>query len=326
MKYSQIRIWPETVGHLPAQTALISKRNIANDLLLDWTNCTEVDSTGLTFLLARLLKFLFFEKNQRRWKARMPLEPKISDRLDSLAFWQMLNLQSGGESQSEGLFPIRKPENCHVGPITSMSSMGVETISIPIYRLAFTSQMSNRREEVEKFGEWVYRELIALRKDFLFHHTQLTMVLVEMAKNSADHTEGDAYFGMDIHVSPTKEQMMLTFAFADLGDGIKQHIQGYHSKKLKKRIPHFSIYEAYYFALKPGFSTNNGTLNKGVGMSLILEGSKGMNLELSVFDGDSRGLLSRLEGRSHAEIRRVFFDLGTKVGFYYFGKLIAGAS
>jgi hypothetical protein len=168
--------------------------------------------------------------------------------------------------------------------------------------------------------------LAALRKDYLFHHTQLVWILIEMAKNSADHTDNDAYFGMDVTVSPTRDQMMLTFAFGDLGVGIKQHIQNYYSKTLKKRIPHFSIYEAYYVAVQPGFSTGAGGVNKGVGMSLILEGAKGMNLSLSVFDAKSRGLLNCLNGRSHSEIRRVFLDLDTKVGFYYFGKLIAGRS
>lgn len=205
--------------------------------------------------------------------------------------------------------------------------MGVETLSWPIYTLNLSANPKDRRQGVSEFQEWIYAKLVNLRKEFLFHHTQLVKVLVEIAKNSADHTTSDAFFGLDISVSPKRDKLVLTFALADLGIGIKQNIQKYYVDVLKKRIPHFSIYEAYYVALQPGFTTKpHERINKGAGMSLILDGSRGMHLSLSVFDAKSRGLLHRLSDKSHLGIRKVFLDLDTSVGFYYFGKLVAGKS
>ena len=75
------------------------------------------------------------------------------------------------------------------------------------------------------------------------------------------------------------------------------------------RVLRWGFSDAYHYALKLGFTTKpNNADNKGIGMSLIVEGGNGINMELSVFDAFSRGLLSSLITKAtHKELRKFFY-------------------
>jgi len=91
-----------------------------------------------------------------------------------------------------------------------------------------------------------------------------------------------------------------------------------------KRYEFWDLTQTYRFALSRGNTTKPDSINnKGMGMSLILDGAKEIGLELSVFDAESRGLLTEIESLTHSELRKNFYNIGRNIGFYYHGKLKA---
>ena len=86
-----------------------------------------------------------------------------------------------------------------------------------------------------------------------------------------------------------------------------------------------SFSDAYHFALTRGFTTKpNNKNNKGLGMTIIREGSQGINMNISMFDAFSRCLLSSISKITHKELRKYFFPF-TKdqtQPFYYYGVIM----
>jgi hypothetical protein len=151
------------------------------------------------------------------------------------------------------------------------------------------------------------------------------MLIHEIAKNSADHAHHDALFGLDI-LPFTANMCRLTFAFGDLGIGIKNNVQAHLLSPFSTRSKHMSLYETYLWAIAPGNSSakHNG-INKGQGMSLIIDAANSLNISLSIFDANSRGLLNEVgnvDNLSHASARRAFHNIGHDVGFFYYGECL----
>ena len=123
-----------------------------------------------------------------------------------------------------------------------------------------------------------------------FQSNGLGILLNEIAKNSADHTEEDAMFGMEARPSEDHWRDSRS-CFGDFGIGIKRHIEQNLAPEDAKRLTHMSLAEAYRLALKPGYTSSSvGGLNTGHGMSIIIDCANDLGLHLSVFDASSRGL------------------------------------
>jgi hypothetical protein len=146
-------------------------------------------------------------------------------------------------------------------------------------------------------------------------------MLTEMAKNSADHTPDNAYFGLDI--VEKNSTFGLKFSFGDLGIGVNQSIRNFikEDSAFNEKEKHLALTDAYHYALQIGNTTKRNSLNKGIGMASIYELSRQMCFTLSVYDANSRGLLSCANNITHTELRKVFFDVGFKVGFHYHGEI-----
>jgi signal transduction histidine kinase len=148
---------------------------------------------------------------------------------------------------------------------------------------------------------------------------QFITILYELAKNSADHTAGDAFLGIDIFES--NGDFDLQFLFGDTGEGIKDNIKNHLESEDQRRERFFSLVEAYYIACQKGFTSKPKTgRNLGVGMSTAIESSQMLGLSLSVFDAASRGVLSNIRGGVHSEIRKIFYPASRNLPFCYFGK------
>ena len=154
---------------------------------------------------------------------------------------------------------------------------------------------------------------------------QFIVVLTEMIKNSADHTDNEAFFGLD--VVQENKKVAIHFVFGDMGLGIKKNIQTYLATSVlkKKRASHLSFSDAYHFALTQGCTTKpKSENNKGLGMTLIREGSQGANIDISMFDAYSRCLLSAITKITHEELRKFFypFTKDQTQPFYYYGVVV----
>ncbi|WP_200234496.1 hypothetical protein [Thiohalocapsa halophila] len=177
---------------------------------------------------------------------------------------------------------------------------------------------ADRRLAVKGLEEWLVGIFDSLPRTKNLN--QLVIILREMAKNTADHTSGIAALGLERRLQPTGTEV-LKFSYSDTGPGIHQSLWSQWGEEAKiKRLRHQGVAESYRMALKEGFSTKSGNgVNLGLGMSLIMQGCISLGVDLSVFDADSRGLLTNLRETTHSEIRKNFFHLSTNMGFAYHG-------
>ena len=319
MKNIIIKIWPEVNGYIPITIPLPNIKKRKNDLFFDFSNCTSVNSTGLTMLLSKVLKMLISSNAKRQWDSNFNLESKVFSKILYLNFFKIIDQYL----PSNNIFYQNKVNRLGTQPVSNLD-FDNDIKSFPIYVFDFRSRKSNKRKFVYHFRKWLYEILNSYSEKYDFHLTQLISVLSEMAKNSADHTSENAYFGLDIFKKNTNNLIELTFSFCDLGIGIKKTIENHYSHQKVSKGGHGGLSDSYHRALTPGMTTKpDSGLNKGIGMSIILEGSKRIGLELSVFDARCRGILSNFKTISHSDIRQHFYNIGKEVGFCYFGKLIA---
>lgn len=318
MKERQIKVWPETVDYLPS-VSQFQRLAGKNNIRIDFSECRHVSSTGLTVLLLRLLNLLYGGR-RRKWASDNPDRNPVFDTAKQLGFFNHLNRYGTNAS----LWAPATESLSLLEPVSHQSVYGSKITSFPIRRIGFTDY-SDRRTPVNAFRKEVYKSLLNLESSYSIHANHLTSVFQEMAKNSADHTEGDAFFGMDLIGIPERRSVELRFVLGDLGKGIKQHIQDHLPENIKlKRWKFMSLYESYYHALKRGYtSTPQNQKNKGIGMSIILDLAKSEALSLSVFDAESRGILSSLENDNitHEQLRKHFIAFTKDRIFYYYGSV-----
>lgn len=318
MRRIQIKIWPEVDEQYPAIISLERiDRSKTNPIDIDLTNSYKISSSGLTILLANLIK-ITEDLHNRQWEILFPRDRAINQTISDLNFYSLLVKRV----PNQNLFwhqELNRQLNIHA--IISDAQPQFQQKTYPIYEINFKSHTNDRRKAVDAFKAFLIDELYFLQLQYDFDLSTFIQVLVEMAKNSADHTEANAYFGLDIINTSTK--IKIKFAFADLGMGLNQAIRKFIKEDMKftEKEKHLAITDSYHWALQVGTTTRpNSGLNKGIGMATIFSLCKQLNFVLSVFDAESRGLLSSAESTSHVELRKVFYAIGYKVGFYYYGE------
>ena len=316
MKPTKVKAWPELIDFFPALPVLTDVRGEAAAFApveVDFGNVREVNSTGMVVFLLRLLRLL---GPGRRAHVRHHGTKSIRASLQDLGAFSTLGDRLSHVEQADFLVEDLVPDH-------AMRAAELKT-SLPVYRLEFAHH-ENRRYAVSAFVTWLTMHLPRLHDIVPFRVHGIVMLLNEIAKNSADHADADALFGVDAYASADGSRR-LVFAFGDCGIGIKQHIERHLPPEEERRLPHYSLYEAYRLALKPGYTSNRTSgLNKGHGMSIILDTATAMGMHLSVFDAKSRGILTTLadvQKPTHSAIRRIFHNVGHDVGFFYYGELL----
>lgn len=208
----------------------------------------------------------------------------------------------------------------------------VRRTSFPIYHLIYNSE--KERESVENFSKWIDETVLSVlaTKKYNINISALFSVLTEIVKNSQDHTESDAFFGIDLieYKDTTQRQGEILFSCSDLGEGIAQKVRTF----LKENPQHFredvaqhgSFTDFYKWAFTLGNSTSKKTTNKGIGMTMIIDGADILNMDLFCFDARSmmqlpKSLFNNKNSFNHEELRKRSFNAENKVGFYYYGQL-----
>ncbi len=321
MKSIQIKIWPEIEAYLPAiipfQKIQEEKRN---DINIDFSNTSSVNSSGLCLLLIGLLK-LITESKDRKWNANNSLNSEINDKLNQLGLFEIME----SYVPIQNLFWEKISSNHKNIPVDHKTIDGNKILSFPIYRLEYSSTVS-RRDCIQQFKDWLFETLDPIFKEYKFPRHHFIAILNELAKNGADHTTSNAFLGLDLVFIDNGAKVKICFSFGDLGPGINENVKR-HLKtddEYKSRVKHLSLSDAYHYALSPGKTTRPASKdNKGIGMSIIFDVARAINLQLSVFDANSRGVLNKAKDRTHIELRKIFYNTGNDVGFYYYGELIA---
>lgn len=317
MKSSQIKIWPEIQGYLPMIVPWQGVENNESDLFIDFSNCKSVYSSSLTPLLIRIIKLIIQKKN-RKWETHNEIISEPFLKIINLNFFNILDYYELNTS----MFWNKDFSIYNFQKIKERNITTIEVHSIPIYHINIENY-TVRREVLKTFRKEINILLAPYFENYDFNITQLILILNEILKNTADHTSTNAFFGMDV-LFTSSQMIEINFAIGDLGVGINMNVKNHLPEEQLKRYEFWDLTQTYRFALSRGNTTKQDSINnKGMGMSIILDGAKEIGLELSVFDAESRGLLSEIESLTHSELRKNFYNVGRNIGFYYHGKLKA---
>ena len=329
VKPRRLKIWPEVESLAPIMLYLppIAK---SGRVIVELSNCNSADSCGLNVLLMRLIKQAMSSNVEGKLCDLVePISPEIKKIIFDSGFIHYLNKWFGFDRQFTGTllelcYQYTQPKMSDV--IEIETATGITQYSYPIYMFNFDGE--NRRGEWNQFQNWTLTILNTF-ENYNIPKFELLSIIKEVFKNSADHTDNIASFAIDIRQNRCNPQsaIEISFTFLDLGKGIYKNIYDILAASSIGRIGHGSLTEVYHMAMQRGFSTKSSKtkINLGLGMDVITRGSKSIGMHLSVYDAQSRGVLSGLKEVTHSEIRKHFFDSKNQVVFCYYGKLTCGA-
>lgn len=329
-----IKIWPYLDG-LSQAIFPYSNRHLSGDMSmivnLDFSNVINADSSGLAIALKKLITLFLKDEKSRHFNLVPPKNNDINDFLSKTGFYYILDSYLHFGNKIDDLFKESPQFILQEGKdVVINNELGLVKTSFPLFRLKYNHE--DDRESLQEFSNWLddiifkrLEEKYKIKIDVLFS------VLTEIAKNSVDHTEKDAFWGFDIVENPYDGDGKLFFSCSDLGNGIAQTVRDYLSVNPTNQlradvVKHGSLTDYYKWAFTLGNSTSKNKNNKGIGMTMIIDGVHELKMDLSFFDARSmmhipESLFYTPNALNHEELRRKAWNTENKVGFYYYGKL-----
>lgn len=302
--------WPVFTGYSPV---LMRARDseAAESVMIDLTNCDQIDAVSLAILLMRCLRLERNSPTLMNFIVTTPENKRARVIFRKSNFWNLLYARA----PNKDLFLSGNRSNGHAASRFQLNN-GLVQYVFPIYYLNFSSSTA-RRTSIDKFEGWLLRVLKRFN-EFDFNINQFAIIVKEIIKNSADHTAGDAAFGLSAVIHEyRKQRLSLEFSVSDEGGGVHNNIKRHLDEN---RRGHEGFAETYQVALQLGGSTKVGNgVNLGMGMPLIMEGAKRMGMEISLFDARSHAILTKINAPTRDEIRRRFVHVGQNVCFCYYG-------
>ncbi len=318
MKNNKLHIWPDITGYVPAIIPFKIQDSRGADAKLIFNLCYEIDSTGLNLLILNVLHIILKSKTINGWTCKSNIANEDMDKIKYLGFFKILTQHTN----TSDIFWCDN-DNIVDEPLECIDKFGIKRISYPIYVIPF-EKFCKRREALLEFKSRLYYifQDISLKYNFSFAH--FISIINEIAKNSADHTDSICMMGLDIIIPPNDNFITITFSIGDLGIGINENTKNHLNGDEQKRYKFWDLTQTYRHALKTGYTSRpNSEENRGIGMSIIINGAKNIGLRLLIFDAKSSGIFNEIDVNrlTHEEIREKFFSLNRKVGFYYYGEL-----
>lgn len=327
---NSIKIWPYLDDVSQAIMSYSEKslsKNTNTVVNIDFSQVKRINSSSATIALTKLIRLIKKTQNNA-FKIVMPEDGTVRDFLIGSGFLHILTNRIISEKSIEfGSISIED----QIKPYIFFDEINkIRKTSFPIFNLKYNKD--NDRASVNEFMDWITDLLFAKLSNYKIEINTLLSILNEIAKNSQDHTEDDSFFGFDIIEFENSNTGELCFSFTDLGIGIADHIRNSlrrreslfdndddEYKHLRKDVyKHISFTDAYHIAFTY-YSGSKKARNKGVGMSMIRDGRKHINLDLSVWDEKSSLLVPDIT--SHSELRKNAYDTGNKLDFCYYGRL-----
>jgi hypothetical protein len=310
-KPRQLKPWPELIGLLPLLKAEEPRLRESEVGHLDLENVFDVDSLGLAIYLAKLAQFV--SHGHPELYLSLPINQHAAFRLESLDFQTLLN-KIGKIRTYEDMFSFPPSAPLKVDANSDMLVFE-EVIHVrAVGLLQRDMEISRIKKKIKDF----------LNKDTSrkFAHQQIMVVLLELVKNTLDHSTSDAYLGLKI------TDNRFSFNYADTGAGIVSSVRKYWNIGASKLTLNGELVEAtrigrlsekgafadfIQWALKPGNSTKIGNgINFGFGLMMIMQASKNCGIRLAIRDADTYLVLtqpgskenSSIDSLSHAFVRQ----------------------
>lgn len=302
-KPRQIKPWPNLTGLLPL---LRSDEGVTKSATgkfhLDMSNVNKVDSIGLAIFVAQLCQL--FSGKSHHLIITGPKSKNVSENLERLNFQQLLSTLGILSSHHQDLFSIG------FNPFSEKNK--TEKIKNDFNKIIYISH-----SEVEERADQISRIKNEIKEFFkhddlnYFSHQQVMIILVELVKNTLDHSGKPALLAMKMGICDSESHF--SFVYCDTGDGIchsvRKHMteqsDGHQdpeeyqlfpaSERFRRLAAKGSFADFLQWALQPGNSTKHGNgINLGLGLMLIVEASKNCNIRLTVKDADTSMVLTEL--------------------------------
>jgi len=308
-KPRQIKPWPELVGMLPLLKSQDPINKSAKSAVhLDMAQVRRVDAIGLAIFIARMVQTL--DECGSRLTFTPPIIEEVGKKLDSMGFKRHLESLGIAPDEHRDLFTnwenVEIPDAVAAQPLLSEYD---EIICVPAEaNVSRSDQLKRIKTQIKSF----------LKKDEgrTFAHEQVMIILLELAKNTLDHSGKPAVIGL--RFAPTGEARKFSFVYCDTGDGIchsvRRHMEEMStfssSEKSAELVVNYgrlakkgSFSDFIHWALKPGNSTKRGNgVNLGLGLMLIVQASKHCGFRLSVKDADTMLTLTELANSREGEL------------------------
>jgi hypothetical protein len=330
MKPTILKAWPEMEEFTPLLTSPSKASKPTPFFNIDFTECVSFDSCGLASFLLKIIQYTKRFKESTSWIATIGLDNDSILRKDNIVnlgfFIPIINSLHDPILRAEYISSNENPINLEV--------FGAIKLSFPLVYINFTDGIDRRETGIKLLKQIFYKTFQEYSQIYKINTMQILVILIELVKNTADHTKSDAIIGFDMF--KTNNSIKINFLYGDFGIGIMRHVRKYLKQVDDQRWKNISFADAYYIACNKGWTSKpNSGKNLGMGMSTVIEFAKTMNMRLSVFDASSRCLLSdfdvintpdagfQIDSPTHTRIRRKFFNYSLKNPFCYFGTVEA---
>lgn len=302
-KPHQIKAWTELHGLYPLLLDFGKTPSRANlSVHLDFSQVYHVDAIGVSIFLARVLQFIR-KANHVSFTISFPESADAGRRLQSLRLMDQLKLMQLEPRREQDLFDqafsvgVSQPNNefDHL-------SKNHEKLIVLLPGDSRSKVIAHAKSEIKSFLNHSHTRR--------FVHEQFMIVLLEMVKNTLDHSGKPALLALYMDDYP--QGGSLRFSYCDTGLGIGRTVRHHldtnsiQDEKLLRLKNKGGFSDLLHWALQPGSSTKVGNgVNFGLGLMLIVEGAKNCGMRLSLKDADSIWQLSQMPSQySHSDIRK----------------------
>lgn len=297
----------------------INRKESGSDLHINLSNVKKVDSIGLSVLLG----LIFLGKRQPE-KYSIKTTPSGFDDIDllfkRLGFYRIIHTLSSNKNSEGTIDLIDYLQASYVDNDLISKSEGFQKIILFDPRL----YPNNRQEVLNQYSSSL-KEFMAFDEPRSFNHEQIIKTLIELAKNTYDHSDGLGFTGLNIN----KKNNLIQCIYCDTGKGICENIREY-----LRSIPNpeldpdkAGVADILYKAFEAGFTSKpeNG-INHGMGLPLVVYGAKGCGFDLTLRDANSLLDLSAmmdLDKFTHNKLRQIVYKTKLeKLLMFYFEREI----
>lgn len=274
---------------------------------LDMSNVNKVDAIGLSIFIAQVHQ-IFFDR-EFQLIVTEPKNKKVAEELKILKFQDLLSALGILSDAHRDLFSLSYESDQNDGKTGKIRNDFNKIIHIlPSSADKRTGEISRIKSEVKEF----FRHDL----DEKFSHQQVMIILVELVKNTLDHSGKAALLALKMTLSGNGSKHF-SFTYSDTGDGICHSVRRHmaslagvattadteiNSGRVKRLAAKGSFADLLQWALKPGNSTKHGNgVNLGLGLMLIVEASKHSNIRLTLKDADTSMVLTELLSQVHGD-------------------------
>jgi len=301
-KDAQVRCLNNIVDMIPLLQSIELRKS---EFVLNLEDVAACNGPGLNILISMLFK-RGSKFDRLQYKIVSPRNKYVAAKIEHLGLKRILNLHGMECTERTDLLPFYFNV-----PITT--SEYDQLIFVPKANETERDGILNKTRTQLKFF---------LRRDNhkIFNHEQIAIVIMEMVKNSLDHSQSCASIGLHFNFSSSTKKRF-AFSYCEQGDGIIKNIRKHIS--LGTRKVKGGGADLLHWALTPGNSTKSGNgINYGLGTMIIMHGAKFGGMQLHLWDGKSIIKLGGfLDSLTHDNIRAKMVPSSNSGLFMFFGEM-----